>query len=207
MSEPRNVTPGGPSVDEPTAHGTVDDEFRRRYYSERAEGPEWMAWKWTNRGRGFPWLGVLLVLLGIGLLVQFAVPAISVGTLALLAIGLAFLAGWVFGRSWFSLIPGILFAALGLAELIEDLALLGPAGEDVPGLASSALAIGLILIWLVGYLRGRRSSWPLWGAAIFGLIGVAQLSGRVVGVPELGFLWPVLIIVVGLLLLLSARRG
>jgi hypothetical protein len=205
MSEPRNVTPGaeGPSTG---SGSTVDEEFRRRYHEERSQEPEWMAWKWAERGRGFPWLGVLLVLLGVALLVQFAIPNVSVGTLVLLAIGLAFLAAWLLGRSGFAMVPGVLFVALGSAELIEDLALLGPAGADVPGLASSALAIGFLLIWLLGYARNRRSTWPLWGAAIFGLIGVAQLSGRLVNIPELGALWPVLIILLGVLVILNARR-
>jgi hypothetical protein len=207
MSEPRNVTPGGPPHAEPAAHSTVDEEFRRRYYTERAQEPEWMAWKWARGGRGFPWLGVLLVLLGVGLLAQYLVPGLTLGTLVLLAVGIAFLAGWAIGGSSFAVVPGVLFAALGLSELIEDLALLGPAGEDVPGLASSALAIGLLVIWLIGYARGRRSTWPLWGAALFGLIGVAQLTGRLINVPALGFLWPVVIIVVGVVLLANARRG
>lgn len=207
MSEPRNVTPGGAPEEDTSQRSTVDEEFRRRYYHERGQEPEWMAWKWARGGRGFPWLGVLLVLLGVGLLAQYVFPALTLGTLVLLAIGLAFIAGWVIGGSWFSMIPGVLIGALGVAELIEDLALLGPAGDDVPGLASSALAIGFLVIWLIGYLRGRRSTWPLWGAAIFGLIGVAQLSGRLVGLPELNFLWPVLIIIVGVLLLMNARRA
>ena len=198
MSEPRNVTPG---------HEEGSDEFRARYYTERAEEPEWMAWKWANRGRGFPWLGVLLVLIGLALLVQYFVAAVSAGTLVLLAIGIAFLAGWLIGGSRFSMIPGVLVTALGVAELIEDLALLGPAGDDVPGLASTSLALGFLFIWLVGYVRGRRSSWPLWGAALFGLIGVAQLSGRLAGIPELGALWPVAIIAAGLLILLASRRS
>lgn len=200
MSEPRNVTPG-------MGEGTSDDAFRRRAMDEREQGPEWQAWTWSRRGRGFPWLGVLLVLIGVALLLQYVVPAVSVGTLVLLAIGLAFLAGWLFGRSWFSMIPGVLFVALGVAELIEDLALLGPAGEDVAGLASAALAIGFLVIWGVGQATGRRWSWPLWGAGLFGLIAVAQLSGRLIGIQELGFLWPVLIIVVGVLLLMNARRS
>lgn len=208
MSEPRNVTPGGMPNEGPQAgHSTVDEEFRRRYHEERAQEPEWMAWRWAQRGRGFPWLGVLLVLLGVGLLVQYVFPTVSVGTLVLLAIGLAFGAGWAIGRSSFSMVPAVLFLALGSAELIEDLALLGPAGDDVPGLASSMLAIGLLLIWLVGYARKRRSVWPLWGAAIFGLIGIAQLSGRIVGLPALGALWPIVIIVIGVLVLLGSRRS
>jgi hypothetical protein len=196
VSEPRNVTPGHEG----------GEEFRTRYYQERAEEPEWLAWKWARGGRGFPWLGALLVLLGGGLLLQFAFPMLSVGTLLLLAIGLAFLAGWLIGGSWLSMFPGVLITALGLAELVEDLALLAPAGQDVPGLGSTALALGFLLIWLIGYLVGRRSTWPLWGAALFGLIGVAQLSGRLVGIPELGFLWPVVIIAIGVLLILNARR-
>ncbi|CAN5565496.1 hypothetical protein BH23CHL7_BH23CHL7_11820 [soil metagenome] len=196
MNEPRNVTPGQ----------NEGDEFRARYQQERAEEPEWMAWRWANRGRAFPWLGVLLVLIGLALLAQYLFPQVSAGTLVLLAIGLAFICGWLFGGSWFSMIPGVLIASLGTAELIEDLALLGPAGQDVPGLASTSLAIGFLVIWLLRYASNRRSAWPLWGAALFGLIGLAQLSGRLIGLPALNLLWPVIIIGVGIVVLLSARR-
>lgn len=196
MSEPINVTPGA-----------QDDEFRRRHHNERGEGPEVGGWQWSSRGRNFPWLGVLLVLVGIALLLQYMFPTVSVGTLVLLAVALAFLAGWLFGGSAIAAVPGLIVLALGITELMEDLAVLGPAGEDVPGLSSSALAIAFLVIWLVGQSRGRRSAWPLWGAAIFGLIGFVQLSGRLVGIPELGALWPVLIIVVGIALLLGGRRS
>jgi hypothetical protein len=199
MSEPRNVSPG--LEDQPR-----EDAFNRRYFGDRGDGQDAGGWQWSSSGRNFPWLGILLVLIGIALLVQYLLPTVSVGTLVLLAIALAFLAGWLFGGSRIAVVPGLLVLALGVAELIEDLAVLGPAGEDVPGLASSALAIAFVVIWLIGQTRGRRSAWPLWGAAIFGLIGFVQLSGRLVGIPELGALWPVLIIVVGIALLLGARR-
>ena len=187
MNEPRNVTPG---------------------WSDPGAGRDSSGWSWDGRGRGrgIPWLGVLLVLVGIALLVQYFVPGLSAGTLVLLAIAVAFLAGWLIGGAWAAMVPALLVLALGVAELIEDLALFGPPGEDVPGLASSALAIALVAIWLISAARGRRSMWPLWGAAIFGLIGLAQLSGRLVGIPSLSGLWPVLIILVGVLLLLNARR-
>lgn len=197
MNEPRNVTPE--QERERLAQADSTDSTRRG-------DAEWTSWSWEGRGRNFPWLGVLLVLIGVALLIQYAVPNVAVGTLVLLAIGLAFLVGGIIGRSRFSVVPGILFLALGLAELVEDLALLGPPGEDVPGLASSALAVGFLLIWLIGYASNRRSAWPLWGAAIFGLIGVAQLSGRIIDIPALGALWPVVIIVVGIVLLLGARN-
>ncbi len=89
MSEPRNVTPGK----EPQ-----QDQFHRRFYSERSEGPEWVGWSWASRVADFPWLGVLLVLVGIGLLVQYVCPNIGTGTLVLLAIVAGLSRGWLFGR-------------------------------------------------------------------------------------------------------------
>jgi hypothetical protein len=189
MNEPRNVTPG---------------------WNDPRDSRDSTAWSWDGRGRGgrdIPWLGVLLVLVGIALLVQYFVPGLSAGTLVLLAIAVALLAGWLIGGASIAMVPALLVLALGVAELIEDLALLGPQREDVPGLAASALAIAFVVMWLIGAARGRRSMWPLWGVAIFGLIGVAQLSGRLVGMPSLSVLWPVLIIIVGVVVLLNARRG
>jgi hypothetical protein len=192
MNEPRNVTPDD----------ARPDDFHKRYYNERAEGPEWAAWSWGRRGWSFPWLGVLLVLVGAGLLIQYFVPGVSSGTLVLAAIGLAFLAAWLFGRSRWAVVPGLLILALAVAGFARELHV-----YDGPGLTALALAAAFLLIWLLNYSRGVRSSWPLWGLAIFGLIGLVQLSGRIAGIPELGALWPVLIIVIGVLLLLSSRRG
>ena len=191
MNEPRNVTPDD----------ARPDEFHRNYYNERAEGPEWAAWSWGRRGWSFPWLGVLLVLVGAGLLIQYFVPGVSAGTLVLAALGLVFIAAWLFGRSRWAVVPGLLILALATAGLARELNI-----YDGPGLTAIALAVAFLLIWLLDYARGRRSTWPLWGMAIFGLVGLVQVSGRIAGIPELGALWPVLIIVLGVLLLLSARR-
>ena len=203
MSEPRNVTPPDVEVYPPDTSG---GRFGSRYGDDREEGPESQSWTWGGRQRGFPWLGVLLVLVGVGLLIRYLVPTVSVGTLLLLAVSLAFLVAWILGRSWFSMVPGILSLALGITELTEDLALFGPAGEDVPGMASAALAIGFVVIWLVAYARGRRWNLALGAAGLFGLIAFFQLSGRIVGIPQLEFLWPVVLIVIGIVLLYNSRR-
>ena len=185
MNEPRNVTP----------------DYERRQTSESA------TWTWERRGSNIPWLGILLILIGVALLLQFLVPTLSASTLVLLAVGLAFLAGWIFGRSWFAMVAGVLAFSLGVAELLEDLAVFGGLPKaDVPGLWAAALAVGFLVIWLIGLTSNRRSTWPLIGAAIFGLIGVAQLSGRLVGIPALGALWPIVIIIVGVAFLIAARR-
>lgn len=176
MNEPRNVTPG-------------------------AEDPEWGGWWMARRGWNFPWLGVLLVLVGVGLLIQYFVPTVTSGTLVLAAIGLAFLAAWAVGGSRWAVVPGALMLALATSGLVRDLGV-----YNGPGVTALALAAAFGLIWLIGYSRGVRSVWPLWGLAIFGLIGAVQVSGRITAIPELGALWPVVIIIVGVLLLLSARR-
>ncbi len=179
MNEPRNVTPGAPSHD----------------------GPEWAAWNWTQREWNFPWLGLLLVLVGVGLLIQYFVPNVSAGTLVLAALAVMFLVAWLFNRSRWAIVPGVLLAALAATGLARELNV-----YNGPGLTALALAVAFVLIWLLDYARGVRSTWPLWGAAIFGLIGFVQLSGRLVDIPQLGAMWPVLLIVLGVLVILSTRR-
>ena len=179
MNEPRNVTPG----------------------VQQHSSPEWSAWNWSQRGWNFPWLGLLLVLVGVGLLIQFYVPGLTAGTLVLTALAIVLLAAWLFGRSRWAVVPTLLILALGLSGLARELNI-----YSGPGLTALALAAAFALICVLDYARGVRSSWPLWGAAIFGLIGFVQVSGKLVAIPELGALWPVLIIIVGVLLLISARR-
>ena len=97
--------------------------------------------------------------------------------------------------------PGLLILAVALARLIDELNI-----YRGPGTTSLCLTGAFGLIWLIGYARGRRGTWSLWGLAIFGLIGLVQVSGRIAGVPELGALWPIVIILLGVLLLFSSRR-
>src|SRR4051794_11258243 len=112
MTEPRNVTPGHKPAANPYRPASAPpppppEETR----------PEWMAWAWAaSRERTFPWLGLLLVLVGAGLLIEFFVPAIGAGTLILGVIAVVFLAGFAFGRSYFAFIIGSLMAALVIAR-------------------------------------------------------------------------------------------
>lgn len=192
MNEPRNVTP--------------EDERQQQAESDaerRVDDADWTGQSWTHKGRNFPWLGILLVLVGVALLIQAALPpnTITAGTVLLLAIGAAMTAGWLFGGSWLAAIPGLLLLALGVGRLINELKI-----YDGPGITALSLAGAFVLIWAIGLARDRRSRWPLVAAAILGLIGAVQVSGRLANIPELGVVWPVVIIVVGVLLLISARR-
>lgn len=192
MTDPRNVTP------EDERQQMAQEEAERRQ-----EQAEWAQPAWTtSRGRRFPWLGILLVLVGVGLLIQAALPTyVTTGTVLLFALGIALVAGWLFGGSWFGAIPGLLLLALGVARLISELNI-----YTGPGTTALSLAVAFVLIWLIGLARDRQSRWPLVAAAILGLIGVIQLAGYLSAIPELSVVWPVVIIIVGVLLLISARR-
>jgi hypothetical protein len=202
-SEPRNVTPdeafpGGKPADPAVPSEATTGRLRT--------ADEYLPSSWDRQRGGFPVLGVLLVVIGAGLFVQFVFPQVSAGTLILLALGAAFLGAWLTGRSWFAMVPGFMLLALGLAELIEDLALIKPAQQDVPGLSATALAIAFLVIWLVARVGNRRWMWPLWAAAIFAFIGLPQLATLVV-LPEVGgALVPVVIIVLGFIVLFNWRR-
>ena len=192
MNDPRNVTP--------------EDERQQQAHEDverRSDEADWTGQAGTQRGRNFPWLGILLVLIGIALLIQAALPpnTVSAGTVLLLAIGAAMIAGWLFGGSWFAAIPGLLLLALGVARLIGELNI-----YTGPGITALSLAGAFVLIWAIGLARERRSRWPLVAAVILGLVGLVQVSGQLTNIPELSVVWPVVIIVVGVLLLISARR-
>ncbi len=180
VTDARNVTPGAEERRSPGRAGVV----------------------WVYRGRNFPWLGVLLVLVGLALLVQVAVPSVSAGTVLLLVLGFALIGSWLFGGSWLAAVAGLLLAGVAVGNLVGELGI-----YSGPGRTGLAVAAAFVVIWLIKMLRHERGTWPLWGAAIFGLIGLVQISGQLTSIPEFNWFWPAVIIVVGLLLIVSARRN
>jgi hypothetical protein len=196
MTDPRNVTPEDERLQ-------MEQEAAERAAERREEEVDWTGASWRHQGRNFPWLGILLVLVGIGLLIQAALPVntISAGTVLLFALGIALIAGWLFGGSWLAAIPGLLLVALGVARLISELNI-----YTGPGTTALSLAVGFVVIWLIGLGRDRRSRWPIVIAVILGLIGGIQVFGQLQNIPELSVVWPVVIIAVGVLLLISSRR-
>ena len=207
MSQQRNVTPGYEKQPDEFPPGTFPNSGRG--YRSQGVPPEWTGWSWMqNRDRTFPWIGLLLVVVGAGLLIEYFVPQISATTLVLAAISAVFLAGWVMGRSLIALVPGLLIGALAVARLIEELHI-----YTGPGTTALAVAAAFLLIWLVAARagtdkRGRpRWTWALWAAGIFGLIGLVEVGGQLGSIPSLGAVWPLAIIVLGLIVVLGGRRG
>lgn len=185
------------------ARGTVETGPGWRSRQARAVGsqPEWAAWRWfSGRGRSAAVLGVFLVLLGVGLLIQRIQPGISLTSLLLLALGVAFGGVWLIGGVRGAFVPAVLLLALAVARLVIELGV--AAGDGWTGLF---VGLGLVAAWVVGRVQGTRREWALWLGLILMLIGLAQISLRAVGFRDLGLLWPALIILIGGALLLSSR--
>ena len=153
---PRNVTPP-----EEQAELNMDGSSTTSRLASVALAQDWSGATWnTGRGRSFPWLGILLVLVGVGLLIQAALPTyVTTGTVLLIAIGVALVAGWLFSGSWLAIIPGLLLLALGIANLIRELNI-----YTGPGITALSLAVAFGLIWAIG-LPGQTQPWPLVAAA------------------------------------------
>src|SRR3954453_10644053 len=139
MCQPRNVTPGYTQDDHPS--GTFPNSGR----GDQAPGtpPEWFAWAWSqSREPTFPWVGLLLVMVGAGLLIQYFVPGISATTLILAALTILFAAGVVLGRATFLITPALLLGSVLFARLIDELNI-----YTGPGTTALAVAVAFGLIY------------------------------------------------------------
>lgn len=190
--------------DSDTARGTVETEPGWRSRNARAVGrePDWVAWRWFSGGGRSAWLvGVLLVLLGLGLLIQQIQPAVSLSSLLLLALGIALGGVWLVGGVRGAFVPAALLLSLALARLVVELSIVSGGGWT-----ALFLGLGLGAIWAVGRWQRANREWALWLGVILVLIGLAQIAVRAVGFQDLGLLWPALIILVGGALLLRSRQ-
>ncbi len=196
----------GMEPEEGVARGTIETEPGLRSRTARVGGPEpeWADWR-ASAGtfRAFPVLGIGLVLIGVALLIQQFQPTISLTSLLVLALGIAFGAVWLLGGVRGAFVPAAFLLALALARLVVELGVVR--GE---GWTAMFLGFGLLAISAVGRWQRAKRDWALWLGVILVLIGLAQISLRAVGFRELGLIWPALIILVGGVLLLRSRmRG
>ncbi|MEO5885115.1 MAG: hypothetical protein ABIQ58_06330 [Candidatus Limnocylindrales bacterium] len=160
-------------------------------------------WEWgpdQARRPGLPWIGIFLLVFGGLLLIQQIYPeARALGSVVVLAVGLAFLIKWVMDRGTGSLYAGAIITALAAPGVINA------AGYDADGLGTFCFGIAFLFIALVRAVSGGGWGWQ----AIFGGL-LALLGGVNMLTPEVGgLLVPVILLVLGGALVFGGigRRG
>jgi hypothetical protein len=160
------------------------------------------SWEWgpdQARRPGLPWIGIFLLVFGGLLLVQQLYPgAEALGSVLVLAVGLAFLIKWAIDRGTGSLYAGAIITALAAPGVINA------AGFDVDGLGTFCFGVAFLFIAAVRAASGGGWGWQ----AIFGGL-LALLGGVNMLTPEVGgLLVPIVLLGLGAMLIFGGgRRG
>jgi hypothetical protein len=159
-------------------------------------------WDWGpdgSRRPGLPWIGIFLLVFGGLLLVQRVYPELeSLGSLLVLAIGLAFLVKWAVDRGSGSLYAGAIITALAAPGLLNA------AGVQANGLSTFSFGIAFLFIAAVRAATGGGWGWQLWFGGLLALVGGVNISSPTAG----GLVVPILLVALGAALLLrDVGRG
>lgn len=162
------------------------------------------SWEWTDvggpRGRGrVPWLGIFLVVFGGLLLLQQMMPDLkAAGSILFLAIGVAFLVSWILNRGTGSLYLGSIITALAAPGILEAAGIVSG-----PGLGFLCLGVALLFLALVRAASRAGWGWQLVLGVILVAIGGGSLA--IAGISDL--LWPILLVVLGVIVLARSAGG
>ena len=158
-------------------------------------------WEWgpdQARRPGLPWIGIFLLIFGGLLLLQQVFPQFKeLGSVLVLAIGLAFLVKWAIDRGTPSLYAGAIITALAAPGVINAL------GFDVDGLGTFCFGIAYLFIAAVRAASG--GGWG-WQAIVGGLL--VLLGGVNMITPEIGgLIVPLALVLVGAVLIFGGGLG
>jgi hypothetical protein len=128
-------------------------------------------YSWTSAGQSFPWFAVLLLVLGVGLLIEILIPDLSFGSLIILATGVAFGAAWLYRGIVGATMPALVMTAWGLAGVGRDFGVLTGDGWNTLFIGSAFL-VG----WALAGAQHTRREYALWIGAILAIIGLADVS-------------------------------
>ncbi len=158
-------------------------------------------WEWgrdEDRQPQLPWIGIFLVVLGGLLLLDRMLPEyVSVGSVLVLAAGLAFLLLWVLRRGTFALYAGAFLTAAAVPGLVEALT-----AREFNGLGTLSYGIAFLFIAAVRGSRGGGVGWQALVGVLLAALGASQLA-----LPDMASLvLPLLLVVLGIVLLTRGRR-
>ena len=180
----------------PDSGGRAPEEPEVRVYS----------WEWGtgrlgrdgDRRPGLPWFGIFLLVLGGLLLIQQLYPqSQAIGSVLVLAIGIAFLIRWAVTRGTGSLYAGAIITALAVPDA------LGNAGLSREGLGTFCLGIAFLFIALVRAIGGGGVGWQAWFGGLLAVVGAVNLIQPENG----GLIVPVALVVGGAILLFGGLLG
>jgi hypothetical protein len=165
------------------------------------EGPvKVYQWEWgpdDARRPGLPWIGIFLLVFGALLLVQQLYPGNVIGSVVVLAIGLAFLVKWAIDRGTGSLYAGAIITALAVPDLLNA------AGVEADGLSTFSFGIAFLFIAAVRAFSGGGIGWQMWFGGFLALLGAVSIAGASFG----GYIVPIVLVALGLLLILRGAPG
>ena len=159
------------------------------------------AFRWgpdEDRRPSLPWVGIFLVVFGLLLLVEQALPSYRrLGDVAILAAGLASLVAWVARRSTIALYAGAFLTALALPGTIEAL------GQRLgPGWGMLFFGLAFLFVAAIRASQGGGFGWQ----ALYGSI-LVLIAGSEIAKPDLaGIAWPIVLVGIGIVLLFRGGR-
>jgi hypothetical protein len=158
-------------------------------------------WEWgpgDARRPGLPWIGIFLLVFGGLLLIQQVFPEFkALGSVVVLAIGLAFLVKWVIDRGAGSLYAGAIISALAVPGLLNA------AGVEANGLSTFSLGVAFLFIAVVRAASGGGVGWQLSFGGLLALLGGVNIANASLG----GLIIPLGLVGLGVALVLRAAAG
>jgi hypothetical protein len=158
-------------------------------------------WEWGpgDAGRpGLPWIGIFLLVFGGLLLLQQAFPQFeALGSIVVLAVGIAFLVKWAIDRGTGSLYAGAIITALAVPGLLNA------AGIERNGLSTFSFGVAFLFIGAVRAFSGGGWGWQLWLGGLLALVGAVNIAGASFA----GYLLPITLVALGLVLILRGGMG
>jgi hypothetical protein len=159
------------------------------------------SWDWNpgeGRRTGLPWIGIFLLVFGGLLLIEQLVPgARSLGSLAVLAVGIAFLVKWAMDRGTGSLYAGAIITALAAPGVLKAV------GVEANGLGTFCLGVAFLAIAGVRFASGGGWGWQLWFGGLLALVGGVSMSTPGAG----SLVVPAALVVLGALLVVGGVGG